>query len=75
MKPERIILDINKDLTIIGSYESLQISIFIVTKGLRINTVVVSKARYAISAYFFITILIKSIANLLANRELIFKSK
>ena len=48
---------------------------FIVIKGLRTDTVVVSKARHAVPAYSFITILIEPVANLLADRELIFEPK
>ena len=74
IKPERIILDTNKNLTIIDFYESLQVPIFIVAKGLRTNVIVVSKARYAISTYSFIIISIEHV-ELLVDRELIFKPK
>ena len=61
MKLEDIILDINRDLIIIDSYNFIKVSISIVVKGSRIDTIVINKARYIISIYFFLTIFIKSL--------------
>ena len=74
IKLERIILNTNKDLAIISSCQLLEVPISIITKGPRTNTVVVSKARYTIPAYFFIIISIEHI-ELLADYKLIFESK
>lgn len=72
MKPEGIILDIKKDLFTIGSCASLQVPLSMITKGFRINTVVLSKAQYAVSTHAFMMVLIKDVA-LLNDRDLIFK--
>ena len=61
IKLEGIILDTSRDLTIINSYNSLQISISIIIKGLRIDTIILSKARYTVPAYFYITVSIESV--------------
>ena len=61
IKLEDIILDTSKDITVISSYNSLYISISIVIKGLYIDAVVISKARYIVPTYSFITVPIEPI--------------
>lgn len=74
MKLEGIILDINKDLVIIESCESLQVSLSMIVKGFCIDAVMLSKAQYAVPAYTFMTVSIKNVT-LLKNRDLIFESE
>lgn len=71
MKPKGIILDTNKDLVTIGSCDSLQVPLSMIAKGSRTNTVVLSKAQYAVSAHAFMTVPIKDMA-LPNDRDLIF---
>ena len=74
MKSKEIILNTNKNLAIIESYNLLQILIFIVIKSLRIDTIIINKVRLVISIYFFIIVLITiKYIDLLVDRDLIFK--
>ena len=61
IKLESIILDISKNIMIINSYNSLEVLILIIIKGTYTNTIVISKVRYAISIYSFMTISIENI--------------
>jgi len=45
IKPEGIIINTSKDIVIIISYNSLEVSISIITKGTRINIIVINKVR------------------------------
>lgn len=74
MKPEGIILDTNKDLIIIDSYNSLKTPICIITKGSRTNAAILSKAQYAVPTHTFMTIPIKDV-ELPQDRDLIFEPK
>ena len=73
IKSKTIILDTAKNITIIESY-NIQISMSIIVKDSRTNTVIVSKARFVISIHFFLTVSIDSI-DLSSERDLIFESK
>ena len=74
IKFKTIVLNINKNLIIIKSYNSFQIPMFIIIKDLKINVIIVNKTRYVISTYFFLIVSIKHI-DLLSDQDLIFKSK
>ena len=74
IKFEAIVLDINKDLIIIGSCDSFQISMSMVTKGFRTDVVVINKTRFAISTRFSMAISIKSV-DLSSDRDLMFESE
>ena len=73
MKLESIVLDTNKDLVIIGSCNSLQVSMFIMTKDSRIDAVVLVKAQFSIPSMSFLAVSVKDL-NLSFNRDLIFES-
>lgn len=72
MKPEGIILDINKDLVTIGSCESLQVPISTVAKGPRTDATVLNKARHTVPAHSFMTVPIEPV-ELPQDRDLIFE--
>ena len=72
IKPEGIILDTNKDLVTINSCDSLQVPISIIVKGPRTDAVIISKARFAVSAHSFLTVSIEPV-NLPEDRDLIFE--
>ena len=72
IKPEDIILDINKDLITISSCESLQVPISTVVKEPHTDTTVLNKARHAMPAHSFITVPIKPV-ELPQDRDLIFE--
>ena len=74
IKLETIIFDTNKNLIIIESCDSLQVSMFMIIKNLRINIIIKSKTRYSMPTYFFLIVFIKHIA-LLSKRDLIFELK
>ena len=74
MKSKDIILNTNKNLAIIKLYNLLKISIYIIIKNSRIDTLVISKARFVILVYLFLAISIKQI-NLSLDRDLIFELK
>ena len=59
IKLKIIVLDTNKDLIIIKSYEFFQISIFIIIKDSYIDVIIINKSRFIILAYSFLIILIK----------------
>ena len=71
MKSEAIILDIVKDVIIIESC-NIQISMSMIVKDSRTDAVIISKARYAISAHFFLIVSIESV-DLPSGRDLIFE--
>ena len=71
MKSEAIILDIAKDMAIIGSC-NIQVPMSMIVKGPRTDAVVISKARYAVSAHSFLTVSIEPV-ELSAGRDLIFE--
>ena len=73
IKLEEIVLNINKNLTIIKFYNLLRILILIIVKGSRTNIFIINKARYIILAYSLRKVFIKYII-LSNNRNLIFKS-
>ena len=72
IKSKFIILDINSNLTIIESYNNLQILILIIVKSSRTNTIIISKTYFIVLTHSFLIISIKSI-NLSINKNLIFK--
>ena len=74
MKLEDIILDINKNLVIINSYNLLQVLMFIITKNFKTNAVVLVKEQLSISSISFLAMFVKNL-NLSFNRDLIFKLK
>ena len=74
IKSEEIVLDIDRDFATIESYNSLQISMSIMAKGPRTDTVIISKARFAIPAHSLLTIPIKQV-DLPPDRDLIFESE
>ena len=61
IKLESLILNIYRDITIISFYNFLEILILIIVKDIRINIIVISKVRYIIPTYSFITISIENI--------------
>jgi hypothetical protein len=74
IKPEEIIINTSKDLVTIISYNNLEIFISIITKGARINIIIINKFRYIILVYLDIVIIIKSIkSDLSYNCNLLFK--
>ena len=73
IKSKAIILDTAKDITIIESY-NIQVSMLMIAKDSRTNIIIVSKARFVISAYFFLIISIDSV-DLSNERDLIFESE
>ena len=73
IKSEAIILDTAKDMTTIESY-NIQVSMLMIAKDSRTDAVIVSKARFVISAYSFLTVSIDSV-DLSSERDLIFEPK
>jgi hypothetical protein len=74
MKPEEIIINTGRDLATIISYSNLEIFISIITKGARIDIIIISKFRYTVLVYLDIVIIIKSIkSDLPYNYNLLFK--
>ena len=73
MKSEIIILDTAKNMTIIESY-NIQIPMLIIAKDSRTDTIIVSKARFTISAHSFLIVSIDPI-DLPSERDLIFEPK
>ena len=71
MKPEAIILDTAKDMATIESC-NIQVPMSMIAKGPRTDTVIISKARYAVPTHSFLTVSIQPV-ELPAERDLIFE--